>query len=114
MNPRPLDPQHSLAQFNFIPVRRRLKIGNAACSPSGNHGISPMGSATFNRRGSSQGITLSLGAGLRRTIGHHDTPDCCHPAAKTIKARPPHPAIRPVTWYFLVAGVGFEPTTSGL
>jgi len=29
-------------------------------------------------------------------------------------ARPPSPAIRPLTSSFLVAGAGFEPTTSGL
>jgi hypothetical protein len=30
------------------------------------------------------------------------------------EARPPSLAIRPLTCYFLVAGAGFEPATSGL
>jgi len=53
-------------------------------------------------------------AGTARPGPPCEARSCCHRAATKIKARPPSPAIRPLTCCFLVAGAGFEPATSGL
>ena len=52
---------------------------------------------------------------LPHALGRWVRPDPAdEPRTNDQKARPPSPAIRPLTCKNLVAGAGFEPATSGL
>src|SRR5450755_343526 len=67
------------------------------------------------RMGTIRGLPRCRFVPVRNVLARSLRPD---PAATTLpqsqKARPPSPAIRPLTCNFLVAGAGFEPATSGL
>jgi len=58
--------------------------------------------------------SLPFSASSLRSCPADAARSCCLRAATKIKARPPYPAIGPPTCYFLVAGAGVEPATSGL
>ena len=58
--------------------------------------------------------SLPFSASSLRSCPDDAARSCCLRAATKIKAQPPYPAIGPPTCYFLVAGTGFEPATSGL
>src|SRR6266567_243303 len=95
-----------LAPLKRVQVRRIGRVADAADRHEA-------GSASFKRRATGA-VHNAFSPNLARRILACEVRSCCRPAAKTIKAWSPSLATRPLTCYFVVAGAGFEPATSGL